>query len=151
MSLLPQWLRRVLALLFTLVLVPAFAADTDSKPFAEKKVVLQISDDDASKQTLVLNVASNLISHYGPERVDVEIVAFGAGLRLLFADNSNASRIDNLAADGGVRFSACENATRKVTQELGDSPAFNPNAQYVSGGAVRIVDLVGQGYILLKP
>jgi intracellular sulfur oxidation DsrE/DsrF family protein len=151
MSLLPHRLRWVLALLLTLALVPAFAADTDNKPFAEKKVVLQISDDDASKQTLVLNVASNLISHYGPDRVDVEIVAFGPGLRLLFAENSNASRIDGLAADSGVRFSACENTTRKVTEVLGHRPAFNPNAQHVSAGVVRIVDLVGQGYILVKP
>ena len=98
------------------------------KPFAEKKVVLQISDDDASKQTLVLNVASNLIRFYGPDRVDVEIVAFGPGLRLLFADNSNAGRIDNLADNSGVHFSACMNTMTKVTQNLGYEPKLDPNA-----------------------
>ena len=127
------------------------AAPADSKPFAEKKVVLQISDEDAYKQTLVLNVASNLIKHYGPDRIDVEIVAFGPGLRLLFADNSNASRIGSLANDSGVRFSACENTTRKVTQALGHAPAFNPMAGHVSAGIVRIMELVEQGYTLVKP
>jgi intracellular sulfur oxidation DsrE/DsrF family protein len=127
------------------------APPAQDKPFAEKKVVLQISDEDSYKQTLVLNVASNLIKHYGPDRVDVEIVAFGPGLRLLFADNSNAGRIDGLAGNSGVRFSACENTTRKMTAALGHPPAFNANARPVSAGVVRIIDLVDQGYILIKP
>ena len=58
-------------------------AAPEDKPFAEHKVVLQISDADPTKQTLVLNVANNLMKAYGsPDKVDVEIVAFGPGLRL---------------------------------------------------------------------
>ncbi len=68
------------------------AAEED-KPFAEERIVLQISDNDPSKQTLVLNVASNLVKHYGQDKVDVEIVAFGPGLRLMFKDNVNKGRI----------------------------------------------------------
>ncbi len=129
----------------------ASAAPPEDKPFAEKKVVLQISDQDAYKQTLVLNVASNLIKHYGPDRVDVEIVAFGPGLRLMFADNSNAGRIENLSENSGVRFSACENTMRKMTKKLGHPPEINPRATHVSAGVVRILDLVEQGYTLVKP
>ena len=126
-------------------------AAPSEKPFAEKKVVLQISDDDASKQTLVLNVASNLIKYYGPDKVDVEIVAFGPGLRLLFADNSNAGRIDNLAENSGVRFSACMNTMKKVTQNLGYEPKLDANAGHVDAGVVRILELVSDGYVLIKP
>jgi intracellular sulfur oxidation DsrE/DsrF family protein len=129
---------------------PSWAAPA-AKPFAEQKVVLQISDDDASKQTLVLNVANNLIKHYGPDQVDVEIVAFGPGLRLLFADNSNADRIAGLAENGGVRFSACMNTMKKVTKNLGHEPKLDPVAQHVDAGVVQIVDLVHQGYVLIKP
>jgi intracellular sulfur oxidation DsrE/DsrF family protein len=143
-----QW---ALALWVLCLGTAANAAATGDKPFAEKKIVLQISDQDAYKQTLVLNVASNVIKHYGPDRVDVEIVAFGPGLRLLFADNSNAGRIQGLSENGGVRFSACENTTRKVSQKLGHAPEFNPSAQHVSAGVVRILDLVGEGYTLIKP
>ncbi|MCO6412990.1 MAG: hypothetical protein J5I92_09615 [Thiogranum sp.] len=142
-----RWLWLLLAL-FAAGTVSAAPAD---KPFAEKKVVLQISDEDAYKQTLVLNVASNLIKHYGPDKIDIEIVAFGPGLRLLFAENSNAPRIDSLADDSGVRFSACENTTRNVTAALGHAPEFNPKAGHVSAGIVRIMDLVEQGYTLVKP
>ena len=130
---------------------PLWAATADDKPFAEKKIILQISDQDAYKQTLVLNVASNLIKHYGPDQVDVEIVAFGPGLRLLFSDNSNASRIDSLSESSGVRFSACSNTLKKVTRKLGHEPKLNPHADHVSAGVVRIIELTDQGYTLIKP
>jgi len=141
---------RWLMIAWLLCLAP-WAQAAEDKPFAEKKVVLQISDRDAYKQTLVLNVASNLVKHYGPDKVDVEIVAFGPGLRLFFADNSNAGRIDGLANSSGVRFSACSNTLSKVTRKLGSEPVLNSNATHVSAGVVRIIDLVGQGYTLVKP
>lgn len=122
----------------------------EDKPFAEKKVVLQISDNDPSKQTLVLNVASNLIKYYGPDQVDVEIVAFGPGLRLMFADNSNAGRIDNLTSSG-VRFAACDNTISKITKQLGHEPELNPHATHVDAGVVRILELNSQGYQIIKP
>lgn len=125
-------------------------AESETKPFAEKKVVLQISDNDPSKQTLVLNVANNLMKHYGPDKVDVEIVAFGPGLRLLFADNSNASRIQGLA-DNGARFAACSNTVKAMGKKLGHPPELNPNSTKVAAGVVRILDLVEQDYQLIKP
>ncbi len=92
-------------------------ASIDDKPFAERRVVLQISDPNPFKQTLVLNVANNLMQHYGPDQVDVEIVAFGPGLRLLFEDNTNAGRVAGLS-ENGVRFSACRNTLKNVTKQF---------------------------------
>ncbi len=129
----------------------AQAADIKSeKAFAEQKIVLQISDNDPSKQTLVLNVASNLVKAYGSENVDVEIVAFGPGLRLLFKDNNNKDRIQGLSAEG-VRFSACGNTIKKMGNLLGEEPRLNPNATRVDAGVVRIIDLTSAGYTLVKP
>ncbi|WP_456373226.1 DsrE family protein [Thiolapillus sp.] len=122
----------------------------EAKPFAEKHVVLQISDPNPFKQTLVLNVANNLIKHYGQDKVDIEIVAFGPGLRLLLADNSNVSRIDGLSSQG-VRFSACSNTIKAFSKKLGKEPELNPHSTRVSAGVVRIMDLVDQGYTLIKP
>lgn len=141
---------RWLIVAWLLCLAP-WAQGAEDKPFADKKIVLQISDRDAYKQALVLNVASNLMKHYGPDRIDVEIVAFGPGLRLLFADNANAGRIDGLASSSGVRFSACLNTLSSETKKLGSEPALNSNATRVSAGVVRIIDLVDQGYTLVKP
>jgi intracellular sulfur oxidation DsrE/DsrF family protein len=135
--------------LLTAVLAPAALAQ-DEKPFAENKFVLQISDMDPDKQTLVLNVASNIMKHYGQDQADVEIVAFGPGLRLLFEGNSNTGRIDGLV-DSGVRFFACQNTINNMSNILGDPVQLNPHHSTGKGGIVRIKELVDMGYLLVKP
>ncbi|MDZ7661235.1 DsrE family protein [Thiohalophilus sp.] len=132
-------------------LTSLFAVNANAaNEFAEAKVVLQISDPNPFKQTLVLNVANNLVKHYGPDRVAIEIVAFGPGLRLLFADNANTDRIQSLVGNG-VKFSACSNTTANMGKKLGHPPKLNKNAVTVSAGVVRILDLQKQGYSLIKP
>ncbi|HDK38208.1 MAG TPA: hypothetical protein ENG92_04245 [Thiolapillus brandeum] len=145
-----MWKALTLVSVLLLSLAANAAPSKEAKPFAEKHVVLQISDPDPFKQTLVLNVANNLIKHYGQDKVDVEIVAFGPGLRLLLADNSNLPRIDGLYSQG-VRFSACNNTIKAFSKKLGKEPALNPHSTRVSAGVVRIMDLVDQGYALVKP
>jgi intracellular sulfur oxidation DsrE/DsrF family protein len=139
----------LLAALLTLGgLQSAFAAD---KPFAEKKIVLQISDPNPFKQTLVLNVANNLLKEYGADKVAIEIVAFGPGLRLLFADNANTGRIQGLSANG-VEFRGCSNTKKNMAKKLGHEPDLNPIAKVDGPGVVRIVKLVTEdGYTLVKP
>jgi intracellular sulfur oxidation DsrE/DsrF family protein len=148
-------IRKILGLGTTLIVLFAFAAPQvlmaqDEKPFAENKFVLQISDMDPSKQTLVLNVASNILKHYGQDQADVEIVAFGPGLRLLFQDNSNSGRIDGLV-DSGVRFFACQNTINNMSKIIGEPLKVNTHASSGKGGIVRIKELVDQGYMLAKP
>jgi hypothetical protein len=123
---------------------PAHAADK------EKKVVLQISDAGAEKQTLVLNVANNLQKHYGVDNVKLEIVAFGPGLQMLFKDNVNKTRIDSLVKSG-VQFSACQNTVEGMSKTLGYAPKLNSQAVPVSAGIARIMDLTEQGYTLVRP
>jgi intracellular sulfur oxidation DsrE/DsrF family protein len=140
-----------LSLLLALAaIVPTTKAAEDNKPFADERIVLQISDSDPQKQTLVLNVASNLIKFYGPDKVDIEIVAFGPGLRLMFKDNVNTGRIQGLT-DNGVKFAACKNTIAHMTKLLGEPPELNPNATPVTAGVVRIIELENQGYKLIKP
>lgn len=146
-----RYLMVLFAWLFAATATAATTSTSDQKPFAQKRVVLQISDADPSKQTLVLNVASNLVKHYGPDQVDIEIVAFGPGLRILLNKNANAGRIEGLASSGGVRFSACDNTYAKFSEKLGYEPVLNGNAQRVDAGVVRILDLVQQGYTTVKP
>lgn len=145
-----KMIRTTLWVLLACAAALGHANAADEKPFAEHKVVLQISDNDPAKQTLVLNVANNLLKAYGVDKVDVEIVAFGPGLNLLLADNANASRIDGLASSG-VRFAACQNTLAAMTKELGKEPALNPRAVKVSAGVVRIIELTGKDYILIRP
>lgn len=130
-----------------LAATPALAVEAT---FADYKYVLHIDDMDPSKQDLILNNASNLLEAYPPGAVQVEIVAYGPGLRLLFAENVHAKRIDSLA-QSGVKFSACNNTLQAMTKILGYEPKINPDATIVPGGIVRIGELVKQGYIYIKP
>jgi len=129
---------------------PMQAMAQEEKAFAEHKFVLQISDMDPSKQTLVLNVANNILKAYGTDQVEVEIVAFGPGLRLLFEGNSNEGRIDGLV-QSGVRFFACQNTINNMSNILGTPVKVNTHASSGKGGIVRIKELVDQGYMLAKP
>lgn len=147
--------RRFVGLTSSLVLICALFISgpllaQEEKPFAENRFVLQISDMDPSKQTLVLNVAGNILKAYGQDQADVEIVAFGPGLRLLFQENSNSERIDGLVGSG-VRFFACENTIRNMSNILGEPIKVNTHASSGKGGIVRIKELTDQGYLLVKP
>ncbi len=139
--------------LFLLLVFGFFSQNVvaEEKPFAEKKIVLQISDADPSKQTFVINVANNLIKEYGQDGVAIEIVAFGPGLRLFFADNSNKGRLQALDSSG-VEFTACSNTRRNMSKKLGHPVEINPIADSSLPGIVRIVKLVTEeGYVLVKP
>lgn len=120
------------------------------KPFAVAHVALQISDGSPAKQTLVLNVAHNLLKYYGPDKVDLEIVAFGPGLRLLFKGNAQEPRIEAMA-EQGVRFSACGNTIHHMAKLLGHKPQLDKYARVVPAGIVRLVELNQAGYFVSRP
>jgi len=132
------------------LLAPGALWAQEEKPFAEHKLVLQISDMDPAKQTLVLNVANNFLNNFGDDQADVEIVAFGPGLRLLFEGNANSGRIDGLV-ERGARFFACQNTINNMSNTLGEPVKINAHASSGKGAIVRITELVDQGYLLVKP
>ena len=126
-----RYVKNLLLGLMLFGVVMGFAQADDDKPFAEKKIVLQISDNDPFKQTLVLNVANNLIKEYGPDKVAIEIVAFGPGVRLMFDDNANKGRIKSLDTSG-VKFTACSNTIKNMTKQLGKKPKINPLSAHIN-------------------
>ena len=146
-----NFFRTLFLTLSSLLIVTAAPAALSAEPsMADYKYVLHIDDMDPSKQELVLNNVHNLLDAYPPGEVEIEVVAYGPGLRLLFADNVNAKRIESLSMSG-VRFSACGNTLKGMTKLLGEAPKLNPVAKVVPGGIVRIGELVKQGYIYIKP
>lgn len=114
---------------------------------ASEKIVLQISDPVAAKQTLVLNVVGNLIKYYGPDAIAIDVVAYGPGLRLLFKDNENAQRIKDLATQG-VHFKACQNTMKAMGKNSAD---LNPVAEEVPAGIVHIMQREKQGWAYARP
>src|SRR5580693_10277789 len=96
-------------------------APLPDKPFAEHRVVLQLSDNDPKKQGLVISVAYNLLKAYDPDKVAIEVVTFGPGVDLLRTDNVNRKRVESLVAQG-VRFDVCLNTVDTVERETGKRP-----------------------------
>lgn len=123
----------------------------DEKPFAEAFIILQLSDRDPAKQDAVLDVANNLIKYYGgPDVVDVEVIAFGAGIDLLFSGNTREQRISSLV-ESGVRFVACMNTVDTIERKTGKRPALNEHSIPVQTGVAHVVERVRQGYVLVRP
>lgn len=124
---------------------------TAEKPFAEARVVLQLSDGGPELQSRVLNVANNLIKHYGgPDFIDIEIVAFGPGIELLYADNANLGRISSLAANG-VRFIGCMNTVDTIERSTGTRPQLNALTIPVQTGVAHLLERAAQGFVIVKP
>ena len=124
-------------------------ASSDEKPFAEAHVILQLSDQE--RESVVLDTANNLIKHYGgPDFIEIEIIAFGPGVRLLFAESEHEARIDSLI-ENGVRFYICENTLDTMERKTGVRPEVSPHAIPVQTGVAHILEKVADGYTLVRP
>ena len=119
------------------------------KPFAEKHVILQLSDQ--ANEAVVLDTANNLIKNYGgPDMIDIEIVTFGKGVRLMYADSPHQARIASLV-ENGVRFYVCKNTLDTMERTHGSRAKLKPEALLVQAGVAHIIDRVDEGYILIRP
>ena len=143
----------LLAVLGPVSLPPAASAQQaplQDKPFAEHKIVLQLSDDDPRKQALVISVANNLLKFYDPDKVAIEVVAFGPGIDLLRSESPNRKRVESLVAQG-VRFDVCLNTVETIERETGKRPEIIAAATPVQVGVAQILLLTENGYTLVKP
>ncbi|RXG92133.1 MULTISPECIES: hypothetical protein [Bradyrhizobium] len=120
------------------------------KPFAEHKVVLQLSDGDARKQALVLSVANNLLKAYDPDKIAIEVVAFGPGIDLLLSGSERRKQVESLIAQG-VRFDICLNTVDTLERETGKRPEFIQAATPVQVGVGQILFLAENGYTVVRP
>ena len=142
----------IAALTLAMVSSPARAqpAPLPDKPFAEHRIVLQLSDSDPKKQGLVISVANNLLKFYDPDKVAIEVVAFGPGIDLLRPDNANRKFVESLVAQG-VRVDICLNTVDTIERETGHRPDYIPVATPVQVGVGQILSLTENGYTLVRP
>ena len=143
---------RVLIAALLLIPSPSHAQQVplQDKPFAEHKIVLQLSENDPKKQGLVISVANNLLKFYDPDKVAIEVVAFGPGIDLLKPDNPNRRAVESLVAQG-VRVDICLNTVDTLEREAGKRPEFLSAATPVQVGVAQILFLTENGYTLVKP
>lgn len=116
----------------------------------QKRVVIQVSSNDAQTQTIALNNAVNLQKLYGMDNVVIEIVAYGPGLSLMTAASENTDRVKSLSMQN-ITFSACMNTMKKVEKKTGKMPTLTEGVGTVPSGIARIVELQGERYAYVRP
>lgn len=145
---------RPLAILLALVLSAQCWAEmpvNEAKPFAVEHIILQLSDADPARQAAVLDVANNLIKHYGgPDMVDIEIIGFGPGIQLYERGNPLAPRIASLLVSD-VHFVVCKNTLDTLERVKGRAPELVDGLTYVQTGVAYIAEKTRQGYVLVRP
>ena len=137
-----------LAAIFIAATPPCFAKEP-------VKIALQISDNNAEKMNSTLNVAANLSRYYSEkgEEVQIEIVAFIAGLHMLREDTSPVkARLKSFKQSlPNVVFRACKNTLDGMAKKEGKVPPLVDNAHLVPAGVVKLVELSKEGYTIIRP
>ena len=139
----------VLGFLALTVLAPLPAA---AEPH---RLALQVSDNDADKMNAALNVAQNVSVYYSDkgQEVEIQIVAFNAGLHMLRDDTSPVKpRLKSFSESmPNVSFKACQNTLENMSKREGKTPPIVSNAAMVPSGAVTLIELSEQGWTILRP
>lgn len=121
-----------------------FASQTAAAP---RGVVIQVSRDDPAEWRMALINAGNVRKAYGDQPMDVEIVAYGPGLKMFGKDSPLSAGLEE-AAKSGVKLLVCGN-TMRMTRT--DRSELNWLVQVVPSGIVEIMQKQGQGYAYVKP
>lgn len=129
--------------------LPALQAEEQSANEPPHRVVMHLNSGDENVQRGALNNIRHLYQELGRERLQLELVAHGAGLSLLAKNRTTLGQeLAQLQADYGVAYTACSNTMKamKMTRqdlvgEVGDTvPAM-----------VRLMERQEQGWAYIKP
>lgn len=121
----------------------------------EHRLILQVNTNDPAAMNLALNNAINVTQYYGGlgEKVQIEVVTFGPGLHMLRNDTSPVkARIEAMALSAPeVSFKACGNTQENMRKAENRDIPIIPQAQVVTSGVVRVMELEEQGWTYVKP
>jgi intracellular sulfur oxidation DsrE/DsrF family protein len=111
-------------------------------------LVLQVSENNPKVWNLVLNIAQNAAKK-SRKPLDVRVVAFGPGLKMLTMDSKVANRLEK-ATGNGVTFLACGMTMKKL--KMKDENLYpNSGIKRVDGGVIEIMRLQNAGWSYIRP
>lgn len=132
------------------------AANEAHSPWVKShRVVIQVTQNDPAVMNLALNNAANLVQFYKDkgEKIEIEFVAYGAGLSMMRSDTSPVK--DRLAEFAksmkNVTFTGCGNTLANQSKQENKSITLVPEARIVPAGIARIVELEEQGWTYVRP
>ena len=123
-----------------------WAAPKKKPTAAKERVVIQVTDSDPKRWNLVLTTAKQLKTEFGDDKIDVAIVAIGAGVNM-FKDGSDvAMRVENAIARK-IFVIACGASMKALNLEEDD---LARHVFVVSSGAAEIVKRQRAGWVYLR-
>ena len=141
----------VMAFISMLFISPFANALEDNAPEGESaKLVIQVSTNDPGKQHLALSNVYNLQKYYGIDNIEIEVVAYGPGISLLYPEGKEAARVRSLMAQDVV-FTGCQNTLDTIKASSGKEPQLIEDVEIVRAGVARILQLQDQGFKYLYP
>lgn len=118
-------------------------------------LAIHVDDNDKGKMNIALNNAANVTKFYESkgEKVNIEIVAYGPGLHMLRADTSPVkSRIAAMSLQHeNLSFSACGNTKSIMSKKEGAEIPILSEANVVTSGVVRLMELQEEGWTYIRP
>lgn len=124
--------------------VHAFSSDAAMPK--KHKVVIQVQVDGEERWNEVLGNIENLNKAFGPENLDVVVVAHGKALGLVLPQCASKDRLEKLSLLG-TKFEVCQNTLNKNKVTSSDVLPF---VVTVDAGVAEIVRRQEQGYAYLK-
>jgi intracellular sulfur oxidation DsrE/DsrF family protein len=113
------------------------------------RVVMHLNSGEEKVQKGTLNNIKNLYEAMGAERVNVELVAHGAGLSLFTKqDTKLAPELARLKTSYGVLYTACSNTMKAQGLTRAD---LIDQVDRTMPAMVRLMELQEQGWAYIKP
>ncbi|MFH0710454.1 MAG: DsrE family protein [Pseudomonadota bacterium] len=113
-----------------------------------RQVVFCITEGDDESINHVLSSANNVLKYYGPEKVEMEIVAYYHGIRALLKSEKKIAVRVNALMQYDVKFVACGNTME--TKKIKPSQLIE-GSEIVTAGIVEMLERVKSGWIYIKP
>lgn len=137
-----------------LAIAPAMGAVAHERTSASQ-VVIQVDENDPETMSMALNNVRNIYNYYDSQGTDVtiEVVTYGPGVTMLRNDISPMKeKIAELTRDfPDLTLSACANTIKGIEATNAKKVELVPGARIVPSGAVRLLELQGEGYAYLRP
>lgn len=113
-----------------------------------RRIILQVNHDGDKILSGVLNNITNIMAAYGPEMVNIKVVAFADGIIILQEKgNPFYERIKGMM-DLGVEFVACGKTME--TRHLGMKDMIK-GVSYVQTGLTEVIERQQEGWIYVRP
>jgi len=137
----------LLTALLAAIALPALSQTPQAAPKPKHKVVFELNTAAPNGWDQLFHNVDNILKIFGADGVEVEVVFFGKGLRMLLKANAEYAERLKEAADKGVTLAACQNSMRalKVTTE-----DLFPFAAQVDSGVAELVRKQEAGYAYIK-